>query len=191
MEKTKRKGSSGIKILIGIVAYIAVFAGFLMYNSYSTNKNMMEIKTMADLETAYQTGAKGKIVIEEFIELGPVTTITYETVKKGNVQVKEKRYHTTKMRGADFDTGYVLLIDYHSASAEKFKDDPKAFVMVDKLKEYEFQQNPFASALSQDDYVLVYRSELGDQIINGTVFFVISVVIIGFVVHFYKKRINR
>ncbi len=188
MKKEKTKGGSGVKILIGVIAYIVVFVAFMIFSSSATSNNIMEIKTMEDLEYAYQNGAYGRIEIGEFIELGKVTTISYETVTKGNTKVKEKRYHTTTMRGADFDTGYVLLMDYYSTDIEKFKDDPKAFVKIKKIKDYEFQQPPLGGQVSKDDYVIGYTTEFGSQLGNGLMFVIISVVVAAIGVSIKKKR---
>ncbi len=175
MGNSKRKGLSGIKVLIALVVYIVVFVGYMMFVSNSTENKIVDVENFSDLEYAYQNELFGDIDIEEFVEICPVTTVI-TTEEKG--KTVESKKHTT-LRGADFDGGYVLLIDYHSANYLQFMDDDEAFVKVKKVKDYQLEDLPYGLTLNPDDYVISYQTATGQLIYKGGMFLVISTIIIA------------
>ncbi len=182
-----RRNSSGkgLKILIGIVIYFIAFAGVIMYTNKSTRDKMVEINTIEDLAQAERDGSYGRIEIDEFTDAGQVTLIKEETVKEGSKEVKKDKYVTTSLHTAEFDGQTIYLIDYQSAPYEKFMHDKNAFVEVNKLSDYEYQN--IAMTIDQNSYVIGYQTALGKAIVSGGLFLIVTTVILAYLVSFIKK----
>ncbi len=182
---SRNSSGRGLKILIGIIIYIIAFVGVIMYTNKSTRDKMVEINTIEDLAQAERDGSYGRIQIDEFTDAGQVTLIKEETVKQGSKQVKKDKYVTTSLYSAEFDGETIYLIDYQSAPYEKFMNDKNAFVEVNKLSDYRYQN--ISMTIDQNSYVIGYQTALGKAIFSGGMFLVVTTVILAFLVSIIKK----